>query len=57
MDFSRRLKQACDESPIIPEHGTRTGSGVEVLIKRSPKGRYTLGGVELRQLRNPAEET
>jgi transcriptional regulator with XRE-family HTH domain len=38
-------------------HGTRTGSGVEVLIKRSPKGKYTLGGVELRQLRNPSEET
>lgn len=38
-------------------HGTRTGSGVEVLIKRTPKGRYTLGGVELRQLRNPSEET
>ena len=38
-------------------HGTRTGNGVEVLIRRSPKGRYTLGGVELRQLRNPSEET
>ena len=38
-------------------HGTRTGSGVEVVIRRSPKGRYTLGGVELRQLRNPSEET
>lgn len=38
-------------------HGTRTGSGVEVLIKRTPKGKYTLGGVELRQLRNPSEET
>lgn len=37
-------------------HGTRTGAGVEVLIKRSPKGRYTLGNTELRQLRNPAEE-
>lgn len=38
-------------------HGTRTGNGVEVLIKRTPKGKYSLGGVELRQLRNPAEET
>ena len=38
-------------------HGTRTGSGVEVLIKRTPKGKYTLGGIELRQLRNPSEET
>lgn len=37
-------------------HGTRTGSGVEVLVRRTPKGRLNLGGVELRQLRQPGEE-
>lgn len=37
-------------------HGIRTGSGVEIVAKRTPKGKLTLGGTELRQLRNPREE-
>lgn len=36
-------------------HGTRTGSGVEVVVKRG-KSRLMLGSTELRQLRHPREE-
>lgn len=36
-------------------HGTRTGSGVEIVVKRA-RSRLTLGSTELRQLRQPREE-
>lgn len=36
-------------------HGTRTGSGVEIIVKRG-KARLMLGNTELRQLRHPREE-
>jgi hypothetical protein len=37
-------------------HGHRTGSGVEVVVKRAAKGGLTLAGAPLRQLRQPQEE-
>lgn len=40
---------------LAMRHGTRTGSGVEVVVKRG-KSRLMLGNTELRQLRNPREE-
>lgn len=40
---------------LAMRHGTRTGSGVEIVVKRA-RSRLTLGSTELRQLRNPREE-
>lgn len=40
---------------VALRHGTRTGSGVEIVVKRA-KAKLMLGSTELRQLRNPREE-
>lgn len=40
---------------LAMRHGTRTGNGVEVVVRRA-KNKLLLGSTELRQLRNPKEE-
>jgi len=40
---------------VALRHGTRTGTGVEIVVRRA-KTKLMLGSTELRQLRNPREE-